>query len=53
MTARFRIFATDLETGEEFLCFTWTRSEQSGIDRAKADAERFGMRVTNIRAEAI
>lgn len=53
MNDRFRIFATDLDTGEEFFCFTWTRSAQTGIDRALADAARFGVRIGNIRAEAI
>ena len=53
MTARFRIFAIDAITGEEFECFTWTRDEASGIRRAYADAERFGMTVHSVRAEAI
>lgn len=53
MTARFRIFAIDASTDEEFECFTWTRDEASGIARAHADAQRFGMTIHSVRAEAI
>lgn len=53
MFPKFRIFATDANTGEEFECFTWTRDEVSGIRRAYADAERFGMTVHSVRAESL
>lgn len=53
MNARFRIFAIDASTGEEFECFTWARDEKSGIARAYADAQRFGMTVHSVRAEAM
>jgi hypothetical protein len=53
MLPRFTIFATNASTGEEFECFTWTRDADAGIRRAYADAERFGMTVTNVRAEAL
>lgn len=55
MTPRFAILATVIETGETFECFTWTRSAESGIARAKADAVRFGHagKLTDFRAERI
>ncbi len=53
MTARFRIIAVNATTGTEFECFTWTRDAESGIARAYADAERFGVAVHSVRAEAI
>lgn len=53
MTARFRIFAIDAITGEEFECFTWTRDEASGIARAYVDAQHFGITIHSVRAEAI
>lgn len=55
MTPRFRILATDKTTGEAFLCFTWTRDAQSGIERAKREAVRFKMadNLTDYRAEPI
>jgi hypothetical protein len=53
MTPRFSIIAVNVATGEEFECFTWTRGEEAGIARAYADAERFGMVITNVRAVAL
>ena len=49
-----RIIA-DHPNGEPFECFTWARANvQQGIERAKAEAKRFGMaHLTNFRAEPI
>jgi hypothetical protein len=38
---RYRIVA-DEPDGSPFECFVWVRSPASGIERAKADAIRFG-----------
>jgi len=39
--------------GVEFAAFTWTRSAQTGIDRAKAEAGRFGHDVADVWAVAV
>ena len=39
--ARFTIWVRT-KAGEEFAAFTWTRDERSGVERAKAEAPRFG-----------
>ena len=39
--------------GAEFAAFTWTRSAQTGIDRAKAEAVRFGHDVADVWAVAV
>jgi hypothetical protein len=48
-----KIVATDVRTGEEILLFHWTRDADSGIERAKRDAVKFGMFefLTGYRAE--
>lgn len=48
----FKIFARKAN-GEVFECFTWTRDEASGIRRAWADAEKFGVAITEVWAETI
>ena len=39
--------------GVEFEAFTWTRSAQTGIDRATTEAARFGHDVAAVWAVAI
>lgn len=39
--------------GSVFVCFTWTRDEASGIERAKRDAVKFGVECVEFWAEAI
>jgi hypothetical protein len=48
-----KIVATDVRTGEEILLFHWTRDANSGIERARRDAVKFGMSefLTGYRAE--
>lgn len=53
MLFRFRIFATNATTGEEFECFTWTRDAEAGIARAYRDAADHGVVVHSVRAEAM
>lgn len=38
----FEIFARKTD-GTVFKCFTWSRDEKSGIERAKRDAVTFGV----------
>ena len=47
---RWRIVATDRETGDEFTCFVWTRCPASGIERAMRDADDFGRDCYGFRA---
>lgn len=52
-TPRYRIIAIDKD-GEEFECFTWDRSPEAGIERAKAEAPKFGFHAfTDFRAVRI
>lgn len=55
MEVRFEIVATEIATGERFVCFRWTRDAESGIRRAKSDAIRFGMagKLKDYRAEPL
>ena len=53
MSERYRILATDVKTGKEFECFTWTRSPEAGIRRAQTDAVKFDRECINFRAEPI
>lgn len=48
----FRILATT-SYGTPFYCFTWRGLPETGIARAKADAKRFGVPLTDFRAETI
>lgn len=48
---RFAIFCRSAD-GAIFEAFTWTRDEASGIRRAWADAERFGVAITDAWAVA-
>lgn len=50
MEVKFIIFARRT-SGEVFECFSWCRDAQSGVDRAFADAKRFGVDVTEVWAE--
>lgn len=50
MEVRFVIFARKAD-GSEFECFRWTRDAQSGIERAFADAKRFGIHVIEVWAK--
>jgi len=45
MEVKFVIFARKVD-GEVFECFRWCRDAQSGVDRAFADAKRFGVEIT-------
>lgn len=52
MQPRFIIFV-ETSAGEIIRAFTWTRDEQSGINRAKADAIKFGLNVVRVWAEPV
>lgn len=41
------VMARDAATGEEFEAFHWTRSAQSGVDRAHSDAKRHGRAISH------
>lgn len=49
MEVRFVLFGRKAD-GSVLELFRWTRDEASGLSRAKADAERFGMAFTEIFA---
>lgn len=48
----YQIFA-EKENGEIFECFTWTGLPEAGIQRAKKDAEDFGVECVNFWYEKI
>jgi hypothetical protein len=52
MEPRFIIFVETV-TGEIIKAFTWCRDMTSGIDRARKDAESFGVTPVKIWAEEI
>ena len=49
MEVKFTIFARK-SNGEVFECFHWCRDAASGIARAKSDAVKFGIKVTDVWA---
>ncbi len=52
-TPTYRILA-DRADGSTLECFTWRRSPDAGIERAKRDAAGFGFAdLTNFRAEQV
>ena len=52
MEVTFIIFARKAN-GEVFECFRWCRDAQSGVNRAFADAKRFGVNIIDAWAEAV
>lgn len=48
--AKFRIVARRKDSGEWFECFRWTRDAETGIERAKSDAEQFGIECSEFAA---
>lgn len=51
-TATFVIFVETV-TGEVIRAFTWCRDELSGIERARRDAQEFGVTPIRIWAEPV
>lgn len=51
--AYYAIIARDLDTGRLFQCFTWKGSAKAGIARAHKDAQTFGRRIADVRAQKI
>lgn len=50
LKVRFVIFARRADNGEVFEAFRWCGSEEMGIRRARLDAKRFGVPVSEVWA---